>query len=124
MIFTSHGQVPVTLFNSASTRGSWINREEVAAFFTALEIFLDRNRPDLVWTYGGDAVALAVQRAAKQRGIPILFALHNFNYSNPAVFRMVDHVIVSSEFSRTYYRQLLGLECHPTPVTEIRLVSP
>ena len=26
MIFTSHGPVPVTLFNSASTRGGWINR--------------------------------------------------------------------------------------------------
>ena len=27
MIFTSHGPVPVTLFNSASTRGGWIDRE-------------------------------------------------------------------------------------------------
>ncbi len=115
MIFTTHGQVPVTLFNSASTRGGWINRKEIAAFITALEIFLVRNRPDLVWTYGGDSVALAVQQAAKKRGIPILFGLHNFNYHDPATFQMVDHVIVPSEFSRTYYRQSLGLVCHRLP---------
>jgi hypothetical protein len=54
MIFTAHGQVPITLFNSASTRGGWISREEVAA----CEIFLRRNRPDIVWTYGGDAFRL------------------------------------------------------------------
>jgi hypothetical protein len=115
MIFTSHGQVRITLFNSASTRGGWINREEVTAFFTALELFLARNRLDLVWTYGGDPVALAVQQVAKQRGIPILFALHNFNYRDPAVFRMVDRVIVPSEFSRIHYGQSLGLACHRLP---------
>jgi len=50
MIFTTHGQVAVTLFNSASTRGGWINNEEIAAFLTACEIFLKKNRPDVVWT--------------------------------------------------------------------------
>ena len=71
--------VPVTLFNSASTRGAWINREEIAAFLTACSLFLKKNRPDLVWTYGGDPAALAVQGMAKQLGIPVLFALHNLS---------------------------------------------
>ena len=31
------------------------------------------------------------------------------------VFRLVDHVIVPSEFSRTHYRQSLGLACHRLP---------
>ena len=125
MIFTSHGPVRITLFNSASTRGRWVHGEEVAAFFAALELFLARNRPGLVWTYGGDPVALVVQRLVKQFGIPILFALHNFNYQDPAVFRMVDHVIVPSEFSRLHYRRSLGLECHRLPyVIDPRRISP
>ena len=62
MIFTSHGQVPMTLFNSASTRGGWINAEEIAAFLAGCEIFLPRNRPDLVWTYGGDPVSRALHQ--------------------------------------------------------------
>ena len=60
MIFTSHGEVPVTLFNSASTRGGWINAEEIAAFLRPAR-FPEKNRPDVVWTYGGDPVSVAVQ---------------------------------------------------------------
>jgi glycosyltransferase involved in cell wall biosynthesis len=108
--------VPVTIFNSASTRGAWINREEIAAFLTACEIFLKRNRPDLVWTYGGDDVALAVQRLAKQLGIPILFALHNLSYQDAEPFRLVDRVIVPSEYARRHYRETLGLECEVLPL--------
>ena len=86
MIFTSYGPLPVTLFNSASTRGGWTNAEEIAAFLSGCEIFLRRNRPDLVWTYGGDPVSSALHRMVKALGIPILFALHNFAYRDPACF--------------------------------------
>ena len=37
MIFTTYEKIPVTLFNSASTRGGWINAEEIAAFLAACE---------------------------------------------------------------------------------------
>ena len=80
MIFTTHGKVAVTLFRSASTRGGWIDGAEVAAFLTACEIFLTKNRPDVVWTYGGDPVSLAVQQLVSRLDIPILFGLHNFAY--------------------------------------------
>ena len=39
MIFTSHDGVPITLFNSASTRGGWSKPEEIAAFLSGCEIF-------------------------------------------------------------------------------------
>ena len=94
MIFTTHGQLPVTLFNSASTRGGWINPEEIAAFLAACEIFLTNDRPDVVWTYGGDPVSLAVQQLVKRLDIPILFALHNFAYLDPEAFRLADYAIV------------------------------
>ncbi|MGO9665630.1 MAG: hypothetical protein ACLP66_20255, partial [Polyangia bacterium] len=116
MIFTTYGNVPVTLFNSASTRGGWISPEEVAAFLTACEIFLTRNHPDVVWTYGGDAVSLAVQQLVKRLDIPILFALHNFGYCDAAAFRMADYVIVPTEFCRQYYWETLGLATLKLPL--------
>ena len=116
MIFTTHGKVPVTLFNSASTRGGWINAEEIAAFLAACEIFLTKNRPDVVWTYGGDPVSLAVQKLVKRLDIPILFALHNFAYRDAEAFRMADYVIVPTEFCRQYYWDTLGLASLKLPL--------
>ncbi len=120
--------LPVTLFNSASTRGGWVNREETAAFLTACELFLKKNRPDLVWTYGGDSVALAVQHLAKQHGIPVLFALHNLSYRELTPFRMADRVMVPCEFARRHYREKLGLECDVLPLvvdpTRVSVCSP
>jgi glycosyltransferase involved in cell wall biosynthesis len=53
---------------------------------------------------------------ARQQGIPILFALHNFSYANAAAFRMVDRVVVPTEFARRYYREKLGLACDLLPL--------
>ena len=116
MIFTTYEDVPVTLFNSASTRGGWINAEEIAAFLAACEIFLTKNRPDVVWTYGGDPVSLAVQMLVKRLDIPILFALHNFAYRHPGAFQLADYVIVPTEFCRQFYWHALGLASLKLPL--------
>ena len=52
---------------------------------------------------------------AKRRDIPVVFAVHNFAYDNPADFRHADYVTVPSRFSSEYYRQHLGLHCHVLP---------
>jgi glycosyltransferase involved in cell wall biosynthesis len=109
------GTIAVTLFENASTRGGWFGRDEVNAFLTACDLFLRKNRPDVVVTYGGDAVSIAVQRLAKRLDVPIVFWLHNFAYTDRSAFEAVDYVIVPSEFSRRYYREKLGLECHVLP---------
>ncbi len=116
MIFTTHEDIPVTLFNSASTRSGWINAQEIAAFLTACEIFLTKNRPDVVWTYGGDPVSLAVQKLVKRLDIPILFGLHNFAYRDARVFQMADYVIVPTEFCRQHYWDTLGLASLKLPL--------
>ena len=131
MIFASHGKVPVTLVDTAPVDGLGspshardglggpsynLHREEIAAFLTGCEVFLDRFRPDVVWTYGGDPVALVVQQIAKQRGIPILFFLHNFLYRDAAQFAMADCAVVPTEFARRHYREKLGLECNVLPL--------
>ena len=51
------------------------------AFLTACDIFL-QNRPDIVVTYGGDPVSIAVQQLAKRQGAKVVFWLHNFGYSD------------------------------------------
>ena len=144
MIFTSHGSMPVTMADlvpgqnasihpdgpggpsyialspcpSPGGRGEpCIHREEIAAFLTGCEMFLDRFRPNLVWTYGGDPVALLVQQMARRRGIPLLFSLYNFAYEDRKAFELVDWVVVPSEFSARYYREKLGLECRVLPIS-------
>ena len=100
MIFTSQGGVPVTMVDTARNEGDspvfaytktgtvpCLHREEIAAFLTGCEMFLDRFRPDLVWTYGGDPVALVVRQMAKRRGAKVVFWLYNFAYSDRAALR-------------------------------------
>jgi glycosyltransferase involved in cell wall biosynthesis len=115
MLFTVDGKLPVTVFENVSTRGGWLNVQEAQAFLTAVDIFLQKNRPDVMVTYGGDPVSIAVQRLAKRRGITIVFELHNFSYSDRTAFEAVDYVTVPAEFSRRFYRERLGLECHLLP---------
>jgi glycosyltransferase involved in cell wall biosynthesis len=115
LLFTVDGNLPVTVFENASTRGGWLNAEEAQAFLTACDIFLRKNRPDIVWTYGGDPVSIAVQRLAKRLGIYVLFALHNFSYFDRTAFESVDCITVPAEFSRRYYREKLGIECRVLP---------
>jgi glycosyltransferase involved in cell wall biosynthesis len=107
--------LPVTLFHSASSRG-WRDREEIAAFLTAAEIFLRANRPDLVWTYGGDPVSRHLHRIVRQLEIPLLFELHNFAYLDHSMFAATDHVIVPTEFARRFYQEKLGLESEVLPL--------
>jgi glycosyltransferase involved in cell wall biosynthesis len=115
MIFALQGTLPVTVFRAASTRGQWKDEAEVTAFLQAYTEFLEKYRPDAVWTYGGDAVAAAMVKLARDRHIPVVFALHNFSYHDVGSFASVDYVTVPSDFSRQYHWAALGLACHTLP---------
>jgi glycosyltransferase involved in cell wall biosynthesis len=115
ILFTSHRKVPVTLFRAASSR-QWASPAEQEAFLAACDHFLKESRPDLVWTYGGDPSAYAIQRLAKRLDIPVLFALHNFSYFDPVAFVATDYVLVFSEFSRQYYWDSIRLACQKFPL--------
>jgi glycosyltransferase involved in cell wall biosynthesis len=115
LISATHGAVPVTIFRSVSTRGLWQDKAEIAAFLRAFVRFLDESEPDALVTYGGDEVALRLIELTRKRGIPVIFALHNFSYTHSEVFRGVDYVVVPSEFARRYYWDTLGLACMKLP---------
>ena len=66
-------------------------------------------------TYGGDPVSIAVQHLAKRHGAKVVFWLHNFAYPGREPFAAADRVIVGSEFSKRYYCEKLGLDCHVLP---------
>ena len=116
LIFTRHGKVAVTLFSLASTRGACSSAEEARAFLTACELFLVQNRPDVVWTYGGDGLGRSLHATVKRLGIPLLFSLHNFAYHDRASFQAADYLHVPSEFSRRHYRKTLAVDCRVLPV--------
>ena len=126
LIFTIQDRVPVTVFENQSTGGGWANVAEAEAFLTALGLFLDKNRPDVVLTYGGDPVSQHVVQAAKYYDIPVVFCLKNFGYHQPEVFASVDYAFVPSVFSQQHYWQYLGLACQvlPNVIPPERVVAP
>ena len=56
-----------------------------------------------------------MQRLAKRHGAKVVFWLHNFAYTDRAVFAAADYVVVHAEFTQRYYREKLGLNCHRLP---------
>jgi glycosyltransferase involved in cell wall biosynthesis len=111
-----HGGVPVQIYDSPhASRFQAATREEGVCFLALYERVLERFRPDLVLTYGGDWVAQAIMTQAKRRGVPVVFALHNFAYHGAELFRPVDAVLVPSRFAQAHYRRTLGLNCTPIP---------
>jgi len=109
LILATHGKVPVTLFDTTSTRGQWQDEQEVNAFLATCEWFLKKNRPDVLWTFGSDAVAIRVQQVAKHLDIPVLFARYDLSYRDTQPFKAVDYVITANEFCRQHYWKTLGL---------------
>jgi glycosyltransferase involved in cell wall biosynthesis len=115
MTFTAQGATPITLFHTTATHGTWRDEEEVAAFMTACDLFLKKQRPDAVWTYGGDAVSGEVFKLLKRLDIPIVFALHDLTHRDAMAFLPFDYVVVPSESARQHYWTTMGLACQVLP---------
>jgi glycosyltransferase involved in cell wall biosynthesis len=110
------GGVPVSVFGPQDAHPARPPAPaEGRAFLTLLDGVLDRFRPDVVLTYGGHWLARAVIDRLKGRGLPVVFALHNFCYHDAALFRPVDAVLVPSQFAAAHYRRTLGLACTALP---------
>ena len=76
--------VRVTVMPTAYSRAerSPDSRESAILLELAQHVF-DRFRPDVLLPYGGHPASLDLMRRARQRGIAVVFHLHNFGYSEP-----------------------------------------
>ena len=117
------GGVPVTVFSPVAQgageqsllRPGEPTREQGFAFLALFECVLERFRPDLILTYGGQWLAPEMMACAKRHGARVVFAIHNFAYNSSYLFRQVDAVLVPSRFAEAYYRGTGGLQCTPIP---------
>jgi len=107
--------VPVTLHRSASVQPQQMDNAEQEEFLSLYEAVLDRFNPDIVVNYGGDFLAHRVRSIARERGITVVFALHNFNYVTTLPFSTADVILVPSRFAADHYRRALGLKCTVLP---------
>jgi hypothetical protein len=112
VMYTRRQHVPVTIIRLESTRHVYNRPEEVETVLEFFRKFLDTYRPDVVLTYGGDPITIGMIAQARERAIPVVFALHNFAYTNARAFAQVDYCLVASEFARRHYRERVGLDCH------------
>jgi glycosyltransferase involved in cell wall biosynthesis len=118
ILYTRRGRVPITFIRQSSTRHVTQSREEVQTVLRFFAKFLDVFRPDVLFTYGGDPITQGMIAVARHRRIPVVFAIHNFGYTDIRHFSNVDYCFVPSEFARAHYRDKLGLDCRvlPNPV--------
>ena len=109
---TQARDVPITVVRLPSTRHVRQSPEEVQTVLRFFEKFLDINPPDVLLTYGGDAVTIGMIQAAKRRRIPVVFFIHNFAYVRTNPFALVDYCIVPAKFTQQFYRDWAGVNCH------------
>jgi len=103
------------LFQSPVARLHKLDEAEREGFLRLLKATMDRLRPDVVVTYGGDELARQVRATARARGAVVVFALHNFNYRDRTAFTDVDAVFTPSRFVASFYQSKLGIDCHALP---------
>ena len=118
--------VRVTLMPTSSSRAERSpNPRESAIFLELAEQVFERFRSDVLLTYGGHPASLELMRRARQRGIAVVFYLHNFGYNDRRAFADVSAVIFPSEYFRRHHARLLGLDgpVIPDPIPLDRIVA-
>ncbi len=115
---TQRGPVPITIVRLEPGRNDGPRPEEVSAVLALFRAYLEAERPDVMLTYGGDPISQGMIALARSRGVAVVFAIHNFAYTDRGPFRHVDQCILPSEFAMRYYRDVIGLPCRvlPNPV--------
>ncbi len=115
VLYTRRRDVPITVIRLESTRHIRQQPEEIHAILEFFGKYLEIYQPDVLLTYGGDPISQGMMALARQRGIIVVFGIHNFGYTGRAAFSHVDHCLVASEFARRHYRDKLDLDCHVLP---------
>jgi glycosyltransferase involved in cell wall biosynthesis len=118
--------VRVTLLPTSSSRIERSpNRQETETFLDLADQIFERFRPQVLLTYGGHPLVLALMSWARRRGIAVVFHLHNFGYNDRRFFADTDAVLVPTEYARRYHARRVGLDCAvvPLPFHAARVVA-
>ncbi len=107
--------VPIAIHRSPTSRPHDPDPSERAEILSLLGRTLDRFRPHVLLNIGGDLLAHEARTLARERGVAVAFALHNFSYNNAATFLTADAVIAPSRFAADHYRESLQLDCVVLP---------
>lgn len=107
---TDVGGVRVTILPTASSRPDRaLSPIESRQLLDLADQVVRRFRPDVLLTYGGHPTNQSLMARARGRGVPVVFHLHNFAYTDPRFFANVSAALVPSDYSRRWYDDRLGL---------------
>ena len=88
---------------------------EIAEFLGVFDEIVAGFDPDVLVTYGGDALTAELLRRSKARGIKTVFTLHNLPYTSSEIFANVDIILVPGSFAGGHYGDALGIRCVALP---------
>lgn len=109
---------------SASWNALAQNRAEQTEFFSAYHSLLDSFRPDMVMSYGGDCLDIAVKAEAKLRGLAVVSGVYNSNYTN-CRFGYTDMLITDSNaISAMYAKYRTNVQALGTFIRPEDYISP
>ncbi len=102
------------------------NKAEGQAFLHLFDSVLQRFRPDIVVTYGGQWVVSGIIQSTNQIGAKSVFALHNMEYTKKEIFSDVAAIFVPSHAGQRHYERTLGLKTVvlPGPWNWNRILGP
>lgn len=103
--------VGITLHRCPTMRTHGPDETECQAFLQLLEETLARVRPDVVVSYGGDALAVRIRSRAQAFGAAIVCPFHHLHYRSASPFADASAIVTPSRFAASYYRRTLELEC-------------
>ncbi len=119
MIYTRSGDVPVSIFETHSTRQADYRDGEVAAILDYFEKCLLAYRPDAIIAYGPgwqpDLVFDLASHVAKAIDIPLVLWLDHGTAINTTVIQSADYCVVVADHSRQQYWDAAGLLCQTLP---------
>ncbi len=96
------------LVKTKSTERKNMTRDEENALVVAYTRLLDKFKPDLVFTYGGQLIDAFFSLEARLRGIPSAAYLVNGNYHGTRWCRDVDVVLTDTQATSNFYREKSG----------------
>jgi glycosyltransferase involved in cell wall biosynthesis len=114
-LFLQDGGVDVVVHRRPLRRYQGPDQAESDDLLRLLDAAFARSLPEVLVTFGADALTSEVLSRARGRGVATVFVIHNFHYRHPRPFSQVDLVLTPSRFAADYYRETLGLDCTVLP---------